>query len=54
MLPVDTKRIRVYHENDPVELKDFIIDNDDFTRSFQIILTPRKADCRNMSLSLIL
>ncbi|MCK9399260.1 MAG: hypothetical protein M0Q51_04625 [Bacteroidales bacterium] len=36
-------RIRIFHENNPVESKDFIIDKDDFTQSFQIILDAKKS-----------
>jgi len=35
-------RIRIFHENNPVESRDFIIDKDDFTQSFQIILNAKK------------
>jgi hypothetical protein len=36
-------RIRIYHENNPVESQDFIIDKEDFTQSFQIILDAKKS-----------
>lgn len=36
-------RLRIYHENNPVESQDFIIDKEDFTQSFQIILDAKKS-----------
>jgi hypothetical protein len=36
-------RIRIFHDNNPVESQDFIIDKDDFTGSFQIVLDAKKS-----------
>ena len=36
-------RIRIYHENSTVESQDFMIDKDDFTKSFQIVLDAKKS-----------
>jgi hypothetical protein len=37
-----TSRIRIYHENNLVASQDFVIDKDDYTNSFQIVLDAKK------------
>jgi len=45
-------RIRVYHDNDPVESQDFIIDKDDFTRSIQLVFDAKKSGLQKYVIAL--
>ena len=45
-------RINVFHEGKPVHSLDLIIDREDFTRSFQIILDAKKSGLQKYSISI--
>jgi hypothetical protein len=45
-------RIHVFQEGNPLYSQDFIIDKDDFTRSFQIILDAKKSGLQKYSITL--
>lgn len=36
-------RIRIFHENNPVASQDFVIDKEDYTKSFQFVLDAKKS-----------
>ena len=38
-----SSRIRIFHENNPPATQDFVIDKDDYTKSFQIVLDAKKS-----------
>jgi hypothetical protein len=45
-------RLRIFYEGNPVHSQDFIIDKDDFTQSFQIILDAKKSGLQKYSIVL--
>jgi hypothetical protein len=45
-------RIRVFHEGNPVHSADLVIDKDDYTRSFQVVLTAGKSGLQKYSISI--